>query len=173
MTDEPISLLCKSGGYSQTLTLHPDRLTISWRRGVESGERSVPISKLSHTLSSATGRPKNTTLRIRLGVFVLGMAAVVYWSVVQEEVPLLAPILACLGIALLAKQVKNLRVRSWTVICLDDGKMFTYIMHDNCDEKERKRFEDAYLSRFGTTLYKKSPGEIPVRPEHRDDERAR
>jgi hypothetical protein len=109
--------------------------------------------------------------RIRLGVFVLGIAAVVYWSVIQEEVPLLAPILACLGIGLLAKQVKNLRVRSWTVICLGDGKMLAYIMHDNCDEEERKKFEAAYLSRCGATLYKKSPGENPVTPEHRDDEK--
>jgi hypothetical protein len=79
---------------------------------------------------------------------VLALAAILFWSVVNQHVPLLAPALACVGIVIVAKHIKHLKIRSWTVICSEQGSMVAYIPHDACDETDRKAFEDAYVKAF-------------------------
>jgi len=154
MKDEPIKLSSQLGRYSDTVALYPDRLAYSWKRGADTGQCVVPLAKLAPTLASASGRPPKALRRLRLGLAVLVLAGVIYWSVIHNAVPLLAPVLALVGFGLVVSQIQHLQVRRWTVICHRDGRMYIYLRHDACDEAERKRFEEAYAEAFKTA----SPG---------------
>ena len=151
MNDKPISLACKMGEWAQTIALFSDRIIVSWARGMERGQRGVSLTKLSPVLGSVTGPPRRRGSRIRLGAGLLAAAAVVYFSALNDDAPLLAPLLALIGLGMLATENRYRRVRSWTVISFDDGRVFLNIPHAGCDQTQLTQFEEAYARAFGAT----------------------
>ena len=144
MSDSIATLTEQFGKTTFTLELRPDMLVHRWHKGKEHGEERISFSKLSSDLSFVTSRPKYTSARLIGGLLLLCLSLLIVFSVVQENVPLLAPFIGAIGIWLLVVAVRNLRIETWTVIHKRDGEPFAYIEHGASDDAERLRFEESF-----------------------------
>ena len=142
------TLSCQMGKNRWTLELTDTHFVRKWKGGRNSGEERIALSKLCPDLSERTGRRENTFARILSGLALLGLCVVLFLSVVQDKVPLLAPFVAIFAVWLLVLGLKGLKVQTWTVVHKEDGTSFAYFTHQGCDEVERKAFEEAYRNRF-------------------------
>ena len=58
--------------------------------------------------------------------------------------PLLAPLLSVVGLIVMGRGLKDLRVETWTTIRKLDGTAATYFSHRDCNPGERAAFEEAF-----------------------------
>ena len=126
------------------LELTHTHLIDRWTRGQQSGEKRIALSKLSPELSYMNVRPDNAVSRLIGGGICLGAAAVFFFSVIQDKVPLLSLFFCVLAIWLVVLGLRGLRPESWTIIHREDGDRFAWFRHADCGEQERQEFETAF-----------------------------
>ena len=68
----------------------------------------------------------------------------VYFSHFDTSVPLLAPILSVIGLIVMGRGLKTVRVGTWTTIRKGDGTAATSFSHRDCNPGERAAFEEAF-----------------------------
>ena len=145
MSEPRHKLIWRSRRMTSELELTLTHLIDRWTKGSQSGEKRIALSKLSPELSYTKARPKNTAARLIGGGICLGAAAVFFFSVIQEKVPLLSLFFCLLAIWLIVLGLlRGLRLESWTIIHRESGKRFAWFRHEDCSEQERKEFEVAF-----------------------------
>jgi hypothetical protein len=142
---EPIAVLnseVRRTHYS--LELGDDYLVRKWRKGKESGERRISLDNVMPEISVMTARPEHSRARVIGGLFLVGLAIVVFFSTLQQKAPLLFALLALLGGWILAVGLRNFRLQTWTIFHEKSGEFFAHVVHSGCDPKEREEFETIF-----------------------------
>ena len=130
------------------LELTDTHLIDKWTKGRQSSDNRIPLSKLSPDLSYLTARSENAISRLIGAIICLAIAITVFFSIIQEKVPLLSPFFCILSVWLLILGLRGFHLTTWTIINRGNGERFAYIVHEDCDEKERKTFEEAFTKRM-------------------------
>jgi len=125
-------------------TLNEDHLIEEGSRGVHHWRQAWALQQLSPEVESQTGRPHGTKERLMGGVTILAVAVIVYFSHYNANVPLLAPLLSVVGLIVMGRGLKTLRVETWTTIRKWDGTAATSFSHRDCNPGERAAFEEAF-----------------------------
>ena len=137
-------LICRSRGYTTTFEITKTHLIKKWEKGRQFGEKRIELSKLSSDLAYTTGRSNNAVDKLIASGICLAVASIFFFSVIQDNVPLLSLAFCILAFWLLVKAISGMRIRTWTTIHYAIGKEFSWFTHDDCNEEERKVFEQAF-----------------------------
>ena len=125
-------------------TLTEDHLIEEGSRGVNHWRQAWPLQQLSPEVESQAARPQGTMERVIGGVAILAVGLTVYFSDFNAKVPLLAPLLLVVGLIVMGRGLKTLRVETWTTIRKSDGAAATSFSHRDCNPRERGEFEEAF-----------------------------
>jgi len=131
-------------GRKLKFTLTEDHLIEDGSRGVSHWRQAWPLQQLSLEVESQTGRPQGTMERLVGGVTIFALGIIVYFSDFNTNVPLLAPLLSVVGLIVMSRGLKTLRVETWTTIRKWDGTAATSFSHRDCSPGERGAFEEAF-----------------------------
>jgi len=97
-------------GRKLKFTLTEDHLIEDGSRGVSHWRQAWPLQQLSPEVESQTGRPQGTMERLIGGVTIFALGIIVYFSDFNTNVPLLAPLLSVVGLIVMGRGLKTLRV---------------------------------------------------------------
>ena len=140
MTPERVYNL--SGKLKYILT--EDHLIEESTGGRGSWRRAWPLQQLSPELERVTSRPEGTKERLWGGAIALAVGLALYFSDFNAGAPLVAPLVLLLGLIVLSRGLRDLRMRTWTTIRKWDGSQVTWFLHDDCDHGERAAFSNAF-----------------------------
>jgi hypothetical protein len=124
-------------------TLREDHLIEEGSRGKRRWRQAWPLQQLSPELESISGRPQGTKESLVGGAIMVAVALAIYFSELNAQAPLVAPLILIIGLVLLGRVLQNFRVETWTTIRKWDGSSATSFPHRDCDPGERRIFEDA------------------------------
>src|SRR5207247_4555775 len=120
--------------------------------------------QLSPEVESQTGRPQGTMERLIGGVTIFALGIIVYFSDFNTNVPLLAPLLSVVGLIVMGRGLKTLRVETWTTIRKWDGTAATSLSHRNCSPVERDAIGEALGEVVGIVRRIVGTEQVLVRP---------
>jgi hypothetical protein len=126
-------------------TLREEHLIEEGSRGTRRWRQAWPLQQLSPELESISGRPQGTKETLVGGAIMVGVALAIYFSELNPQAPLVAPLILIIGLVLLGRVLQNFRVETWTTIRKWDGSSATSFSHRDCDPAERRIFEDALV----------------------------
>src|SRR5262245_30194286 len=109
-------LHCLKGNHRETYTLSAISLTYEWKSEASSGNQSWALSELAPHVERRAGRGHASGDRLGLGLFLLGLAVVFRFSVVDAAVPLLTPFLAVAGAVVAIHYLRARRTMEISVI---------------------------------------------------------
>ena len=144
MKEIQTKLICRSKGYTAEFEITKTHLIDKWRKGHQSGEKRIELSKLSPDLSYITGRSNLVTGQLIGCCICIAIASIFFFSVIQDKVPLLSLAFCMLAFWLLVKAISGMRIKTWTTIHRETGEDFAWFTHDDCEENERKAFEKSF-----------------------------
>ena len=137
-------LICRSRGYTTTFEITKTHLIKKWKKGRQSGEKRIELSKLSPDLSYITGRSDSVVAQLIGCCICIAIAAILFFSIIQDKVPLLSLAFCILAFFLIVKAIRGMRIRKWTTIHRETGEEFAWYTHDDSKENERKAFEESF-----------------------------
>ena len=111
-----------------------------WKNGKKEGEVRIELEKLSADTSLMTCYPNKTLSRTRAGVALLVLALAIFFSAIQNTIPLLSVFLGVYGLWFLIRALRKFRLETWTVIHKKSGERFANLMHRGCNDKDREKF---------------------------------
>jgi len=121
-----------------------DHIVMEWdKKRADRGRRSWHFDALSPELGFTAGRPQHARNKIIGGLTILAASIIIIFSDWSSAMPLLAPSLFLLAIALLVAGVLKWRPDRWTYIYTKQSQMAAYITHSACDREKRESFEQA------------------------------
>lgn len=144
MKEIQTKLICRSKGYTTDFEITKTHLIKKWKKGKQSGEKRIELSRLSPDLSYITGRSGSVAVQLIGFCICIAIACIFFFSVIQDKVPLLSLAFCILAFCLLVKAIHGMQIRTWTTIHRSTGEEFDWFTHDDCEEKERKAFEESF-----------------------------
>jgi hypothetical protein len=128
-----------------TLVIEDQFLVQEWKSGVDEGRRHWHLKNLSAKVDYSRGRHRHCSSFWIATVIILALAIAIYFSSLNQHVPLLAPLMAFIGFILMYKAIRRSKIETWTIIQKDNGGHAAYIIHGGCSEEEINRFTECFV----------------------------
>ena len=149
------ALLGNKKNYSKKLILADDELIMEWDSPTNKGRRGWHFDYLSPDIGFAVERPKGFKEGIVGGVALLIVDIILYFSKVDQYVPLLVPTLALVSVVVLVNAIRKYKSETWTVFYKKDGEIAAYMEHSMAEDSEIKAFEKAFSDAMARYALKK------------------
>ena len=130
--------------YSKKLILADNELVMEWDSPTNKGRKGWHFEYLCPDIGFSYERPKGFKEGIIGGVSLFLIDIILYFSKINEYVPLLAPTLVLVSLAVLVNAIKKHKPERWTVFYRKDGEIAAYMEHSMAREAEIKAFEKAF-----------------------------
>ncbi len=131
-----VSLTHQAHGLRQTFTVTAAHFVVEWESAEGKGRSEHPLRDVSSEVAYFEGKAAGDPAALGRALLAAGLAAVVYFSTIQQHVPLLAPFLLLVA-AVFGYRANRAAGRSrWSVISHKDGRQLATIDHSGCDEKQ-------------------------------------
>ncbi|MDQ3037775.1 MAG: hypothetical protein M3Y87_35605 [Myxococcota bacterium] len=148
---EAIELTHESAGVRYRYALSGTHLAVEWRSASGLGRTEHPLRELSADVEYFEGESAGDPVASERGVISLALAAVVYFSSFQEQIPLLAPFLVVAALFYGARVARASKRSEWSVIRLKDGRHVATIDHGVTDREKLALFLTALRERVGAS----------------------
>ena len=133
------------GKKSHKLTLTNEYLINEWNDRSESGIEHWHLEELSPMLNYTIGREKYFCAHLISSLIAFGLAICFFFSSLNSHIPLLSPFIALIGLWLLFKGIRRIKIHKWTIFCKHNGDSATYITHGGCKKEELDKFEKCFI----------------------------
>lgn len=138
--------------YSKKLILADNELIMEWDSPTNKGRKGWHFDYLSPDIGFAVEQAKGFKEGIFAGVALLVVDIILYFSKINEYVPLLVPTLALVTVAVLVNAIRKYKTETWTVFYKKDGEIAAYMEHSMAEVAEINEFEKAFsdaMTRYG------------------------
>jgi hypothetical protein len=134
----------KKKHYSKTLILTDDDLIMEWDSPSNKGRKGWHLDYLSPDIGFSIERRRGFKEGVIAGIVLLGIATILYFSNLNQYVPLLVPALVIVSVGILINAIWKYRTETWTVFYKRDGEMAAYMEHSMIDPSDVRSFEKAF-----------------------------
>ena len=141
MKEKQTKLICRRKGYTADFEITKTHLIDKFSKGSQKREKRIELSKLSSDLSYTTGRSSNVVAQLIGSGIYLAVASIFFISIIQNKIPLLSLFFCLISFWLLILSIRGMRIYTWTIIHRENGKRFSWLIHGDYEENERKAFE--------------------------------
>lgn len=139
-------LRVRNGHLRKLLRIEEGFLVEKWEWGPWKGARARPLDRLAPIfIEDRSVEPEEARL-FRIGLLLLAMAGVVALSDYQARIPLLAPLLALVGLPMLWRGFGGVRPRARTRILDEFGQEEFAIEHDGVETDQQRSAFERHLS---------------------------
>ena len=142
MYEERASLIGQITGrkknFMKKFLLTDDELIMEWDGPKNKGRKSWHFDFLSPTVGFSVETGSGFKEGLIIGIVLIILAVIFYFSELNSLIPLLAPVLAILGIAILANAIRKGKKSTWTVFYKKDGEMVAYMDQSICHQSDKK-----------------------------------
>ena len=115
----------------------------SWNSKYSTGSKHYLLHDLSPKLALWRHREESSVHKLKWGLFFTLSAIIVWFSIYNAKLPLLAPVLLTSGVLFLGFALFSIKPKSWTYIYDDDGNYVSSIrINQNETDNIRQNRED-------------------------------
>ncbi len=137
-------LTAKKKKYSKKLILTEDELIMEWDSPTHKGRRGWHLDNLSPNIGFTVERRKGFKESVIGGIVLLAIAVILFFSKLNQYVPLLVPSLVIVSVGILISGIRKLKAETWTIFYKRDGEMAVYMEHSMIEQPEMRSFEKAF-----------------------------
>jgi len=134
----------KKKHYSKKLILTEDDLIMEWDSPTNKGRRGWHLDHLSPNIGLSVERRRGFKEGVIGGIVLLAIAAIFYFSKLNQYVPLLVPTLVIVSVGIFINAVRKYKTETWTIFYKRDGEMAAYMEHSMIARSEMTSFEKAF-----------------------------
>ena len=134
----------KKKNYSKKLILTDDDLIMEWDSSAHKGRRGWNLDYFSPNIGFSVERRRGVKEGVIAGIILLAVAAILYFSKLNQYVPLLVPTLVIVSVGILINGIRKYKTETWTIFYKKDGEMAAYMEHSMIDKSDIESFEKAF-----------------------------
>lgn len=141
--------------YRKKFLLTDDELIMEWDAPNNKGHKGWHFDYLSSNIGHSVERPRGFKEGIIGGIVLMAITIILYFSKVNQYIPLLTPALAIVSVGIFLNGIRKYKITRWTVFNKKDGEIAAYIEHSMCEASELKSFEKAFSNAMNRYKNKK------------------
>lgn len=139
-------------GNSTTISFDERNLYVRSEQGVASGTTTHLLHHLSPRIEEECWNEPDAITKIRISLLLLLAAIVVYFSDVQDAVPLLAPALALVWLIIFASNCRRAWPYDWLTIGDEYGRTVANIRAVDAEQPGGKAKLDAFITSLASAI---------------------
>jgi hypothetical protein len=159
---ETLTFAHEGSGVRYEYTLSSTHLAVEWRSSTGLGRSETALQELSPEIQYFEGKSAGDPAAAERSLLALGLAAVVFFSSIQGQVPLLAPFLLAVSVFYARRVVRASKRSKWSVVRHKDDRQIATIDHSGTNGDELDSFlaalrERVKASRSATSIDAPAP----------------